>query len=93
MAGGAQVGSVEIPVRSGFPKALLWCHQLTRGVCNNIVDILVKVWGFGVKIWFWTTLLAGKSANFFKSTTTDPFGVAIVLAGKQCSNNDKFVFF
>ena len=43
----------------GFPKAPLWCQQLTRGVCNNIVDILVRVWGSGVR--FWTPLLAGKS--------------------------------
>ena len=32
---------------NGFPKAPLWCQQLTRGVCDNIADILVKVRGKG----------------------------------------------
>jgi len=54
VAGGAQVGRVEFLPEFGFPKAPLWCQQLTRGVCNNIGDILVKVWGYEVKIRFWT---------------------------------------
>ena len=35
-----------------------------------------------MKFRFWTPLLAGKSANFFfKSTTSELFGVVIVLLG------------
>ena len=37
---------------SEFPKAPLWCQKLTRGVCNNIGGILVKVGGSGVKVRF-----------------------------------------
>jgi len=48
---------------SGFPKAPLWCQQLTRGVCNNIADILVEVRGSGVKVRFLTPLLAGELAK------------------------------
>jgi len=66
---------------SGFPKAPLWCQQLTRGVCNNIGDILVpniegpRVWGKGPVL---DPLLAGKSATYNQASTTEPFGVAIV---------------
>jgi hypothetical protein len=77
VAGGAQVGRVEIPVRKWISKAPLWCHQLTRGVRNNIVDILVKVRGSGVKVRFWTPFW--EKCDFFKSTATESFGVAIVL--------------
>jgi len=52
VAGGAQVSMVEIPARNGVPKAPLWCQQLTRGVCNEIADILLKVRGSGVKVRF-----------------------------------------
>ena len=52
VAGGAQVGRVEIPVRKWSSKAPLWCHQPTRGVCNNIGEILVKVRGSGVGVQF-----------------------------------------
>ena len=59
VAKGAQVGRMEIPARNGFPKAPPWYHQLTRCVCNNIGDILVKVRGSGVKVRFWTPFWHG----------------------------------
>ena len=62
VAGGAQVGRVGIPARNWISKSSIWCQQLTRGVCNNIADILVKVRGSGVKVRFWAPLLAGKSS-------------------------------
>jgi hypothetical protein len=37
---------------SGFPKAPPRYHQLIRGVCNNFGDMLVKVRGSRVKVWF-----------------------------------------
>jgi hypothetical protein len=66
---------------NGFPKAPLWCQQLTRGVCNNIGDVSEKspgVWGESPVL---DPLLAGKSANHNQASTTEPFGVAIVLLG------------
>jgi hypothetical protein len=58
------VGRVEIPARKWIFKGSLWCQQLTRGVCKNIGDILVKVRGSGVKVRFWTPFWQGISKSF-----------------------------
>jgi len=50
---------------SGFPKAPLWCQQLTRGVCNNIADSLVKVRGSGVKVRSWTPPFGSEISKSF----------------------------
>ena len=59
---------------SGFPKAPLWCQQLTRGVCNHIGGILVKVRGSGGEGPVLDPLLAGKSAIYNQASTTESFG-------------------
>jgi len=59
VAGGAQMGRVESLPESGFPKACPRYHQLIRGVCNNIGDILVKVRESGAKVRFWTPFWQG----------------------------------
>jgi len=68
---------------SGFPKAPLWCQQLTRGDCNNIADILVKVRGFGVKVRFWTPPFWNKKAQFYARST----GCMVWASGKTPNVN------
>ena len=50
-----------------FKKAPPGYHQLNRGVCNNIGDILVKVRGSGVKVRFWTPFWQGNWRSYGKS--------------------------
>ena len=63
------MGRVEIPARKWIKKAPLWCQQLTRGVCNNIADILVKVWGSGVKVRFLDPPFGRELAKLWKKCT------------------------
>jgi len=48
------VGRVEIPAKKWISKSSPLVPEKIRGVLNNIPDILVKVWGSGVKFRFWT---------------------------------------
>ena len=45
------MGKVEIPAKKWISKSSPVPGK-TRGVLNNIPDILVKVWGSGVKVRF-----------------------------------------
>jgi len=45
---------VEIPAKRSITKSSSPVPEKTRGVLNNIPDILVKVRGSGVKFRFWT---------------------------------------
>jgi len=78
----------------GFSKAPLLCHQLTRGVCNNIGDVLVKVRGSGVKVRFWTPFLAGKSSILCEVHRVHGLGIRlgrialIIIKGKSSRLNE-----
>jgi len=64
--------------KKGFPKAPLSCQQLTRGVCNNVGDVEVKVRGSGVKVQFLTPLLAGKSSILCEEHRVHGLGIRLV---------------
>ena len=68
------MGRVEILPEIGFPPRY---HQFTRGVCNNIGDILVKLRWSGVKVRFLTPF-GRESAIYNQAPTAEPFGVAFV---------------
>ena len=57
MAGGVQVGRVEMsenPIRKWISKSFSPLPSTYQRCLQQYWDILVQVWGYGVKVWFWT---------------------------------------
>ena len=70
------MGKVEIPAKKWISKSSPVPGK-TRGVLNNIPDILVKVWGSGVKVQFGTPFWQGKVQFTIRQQLIN--GVAFVL--------------
>ena len=67
------MGKVEIPAKKWISKSSPVPGK-TRGVLNNIPDILVKVWGSGVKVRSWIPFWQGKVLIFISRQSLNRWG-------------------